>query len=228
MWRPQGAAGHNWIILTKPSGYFTLIYAKKTKIDSSTKSFEDGYRGTQRFNFQSATDVTSMVPAIKFTTSGAATITLWWASGGNGRQFAIYDEAGTYRILSPESSYGRGVRVYSIHVVQGGQAPERNSWDSVAAPAISSVVQNGGELEVTVDMPIGPEGADSLVVAMLSADGKELKASTITAAGQTHSLPFAPVSSGTYYISAVAKRPYDRYAFCCGDAEQPRSAPAAG
>lgn len=359
-------------------GYFTLIYAKKTKIDSSTKSFEDGYKGTQRFNFQSATDVASMVPAIKFTTSGAATITLWWASGGNGRQFAIYDEAGnilskteaasvkndpymsslkvdaagtyflgvpdgsnylfkmevaeqaatasseytftaskdltasadkeavpegaltadgyftlvgkatkrtesdgvtvksvelaknetgaisftvsgsaevvmevssnggsntstvaiynaagetvpnkegiaevtttsrttltysleagTYRILSPESSYGRGVRVYSIHVVQGGQAPERNSWDSVAAPVISSVVQNGGELEVTVDMPIGPEGADSLVVAMLSADGKELKASTVTAAGQTHSLPFAPVSSGTYYISAVAKR----------------------
>ena len=77
-------------------GYFTLIYAAKTKIDGSKKTFDDGYSATQRINFQSATNVEKgMVPAISFTTTAAATIKLWWVSGGDGRQFAIYDSTGT-------------------------------------------------------------------------------------------------------------------------------------
>lgn len=47
-------------------GYFTLICAAKTKIDSSSKTFDDGYSGNQRINFQTATDVAKgMVPAIR-------------------------------------------------------------------------------------------------------------------------------------------------------------------
>ena len=76
-------------------GYFTLIYAAKTKIDASNKTFDDGYTASQRINFQSKTNVEKgMVPAISFTTSAAATIKFWWVSGGDGRQFALYDNAG--------------------------------------------------------------------------------------------------------------------------------------
>lgn len=368
-------------IVLGTDGYFTLICAEKTKIDGSDKEFSDGYSGSQRINFQSATDVAKgFVPAIRFTTAAAATIKLWWVSGGNGRQFAILDAsgneltrttddsaknslyisqlqvdaagtyylavpdgsnnlfkmevteqasavapaetehsftapsltaaadkeeipegpltedgyftlsgkatkrtagdgsvksvelaknatgaicftvtgsarvvievsstggsntsavaivdaqgnaatnkeglsevttttkttltydlaAGTYRLLSPESDYGRGVRVYSITVTEtAGQAPERTPWDSVELPAVTAVVQNGDQLEVTVHMPIGQNGADSLTLSMLSADGVELKSSTLTAEGDAHTVSFSPVSSGTYLFRAIAKR----------------------
>ena len=367
-------------------GYFTLICAAKTKIDSSSKEFSDGYSGTQRINFQAATDLTTKLPAIRFTTAAAASIQLWWVSGGNGRQFAILDEngneltrttddsaknslyisqlqvdaagtyylavpdgsnnlfkmevteqaapvqpgpqepatsehsfaassltatadkevipegaltadgyftiigevtkrtekdgttvksvelkknaggaiaftltgnaqvviemsstggsntsavallnsagetvankegitevtttskttlsysleAGTYRIVSPESEYGRGARVYTISVTETtGQAPARTPWDSVELPAVTAVVQNGNQLEVTVHMPIGYNGADSLTLSMLSADGVELKSSTLTAGGDAHIVSFSPACSGTYLFRAIAKR----------------------
>ena len=360
-------------------GYFTLTYAAKTKIDSSSKTFADGYEGKQRINFQSATDPSKgMYPGVGFTTAAAATVKLWWVSGGDGRQFAIFDntgaiiaqteeasvknslyiseltveaagsyflgvpqgsnylfkmevaeaageanteytftasadltatadkeaiaegaltadgyfsvvgsvtkrtekdgvtvksvelgknetgaisftvvgsaqvvievsstgssntstvaifnaageavsnkegitevtttskttltyslDSGTYRILSPESGYGRGVRVYTIQVVQGGAAPARNSWASVAAPVVSTVVASGNMLNVTVDMPIGEEGADSLIVSLLNAEGEELRSSTITTPGESHELGFSPATSGEYFIRAVATR----------------------
>jgi hypothetical protein len=31
--------------------FFTIYYSSKTKIDFSTKTFDDGYTGTQRLNF---------------------------------------------------------------------------------------------------------------------------------------------------------------------------------
>ena len=78
--------------------YFTVIVGEKTKIDSSKKTFEDGFEATQRLNFQhktKANDAGVILPAVKFTTSAAATIKLWWVEGGDdNRQFAILNEAG--------------------------------------------------------------------------------------------------------------------------------------
>ena len=78
--------------------YFTVIVGEKTKIDSSNKTFEDGYEASQRLNFQHKTkadDSGVILPAVKFTTSATATIKLWWVEGGDdNRQFAILNEAG--------------------------------------------------------------------------------------------------------------------------------------
>lgn len=78
--------------------YFTVILGAKTKIDSSSKTFADGYEASQRLNFQhktAADDNGVILPAVKFTTSGAATIKLWWVEGGDdNRQMAILNEAG--------------------------------------------------------------------------------------------------------------------------------------
>lgn len=78
--------------------YFTVILGEKTKIDSSKKTFDDGYQATQRLNFQHKTKADGngvILPAVKFTTSAAATIKLWWVEGGDdNRQFAILNEAG--------------------------------------------------------------------------------------------------------------------------------------
>ena len=205
-------------------GYFSLVgkATKRTESDGTTvKSVELAKNATG---------------AISFVVSGNARVVLEVSSNGGsntsavaivngkdevmankegisevtttGRTTLTYDlEAGSYRILSPESDYGRGVRVYTIHVTENaGQGPSRPAWADVAAPVVSSVVQNGGSLDVTVEMPIGTEGADSLTVSLLSAEGVELKASTITSEDVVHTLSFAPVASGTYYIRAVAKR----------------------
>ncbi len=114
-------------------------------------------------------------------------------------------EAGTYRIVSPQSDYNRGVRVYDIHVTETvGAVTERTAWEDVAAPVISSVVQNGGDLDVSVDMVIGYNGADSVTVSMLDEQGNALVSKTSTEEGRI--ISFTPVSSGNYYFTVVAKR----------------------
>ncbi len=210
--------------------YFTVVYAAKTKIDSSNKTFDDGYSGSQRLNFQTKTEPEKgMFPGVKFTTAAAATIKLWWVSGGDGRQFAIFDEAGNVITKTEGESVKNSLYIselkleaagtYFLGVPDGSNnlfkmevtdiaaaAPDRTPWASVAAPVITGVQQNGGNLDVTVQMLVSKEGADSLVVAMLDANGKELKASTITSEGDLHTISFVPVASGSYTISAVAKR----------------------
>ena len=78
--------------------YFTVIMGNKTKIDGSDKTFADDYVASQRLNFQHKTKIDEngvIWPAVKFTTSAAATIKLWWVEGGeDNRQFAILNEAG--------------------------------------------------------------------------------------------------------------------------------------
>lgn len=100
--------------------YFTLIFAAKTKIDGSSKTFDDGYSATQRINFQAATNVEGMVPAIAFTTAGAATIKLWWVSGGDGRQFAIYDEQGAVLCRTEEASSKNSLYISKLKVEAAG------------------------------------------------------------------------------------------------------------
>ena len=102
-------------------GYFTLIYSAKTKIDGSTKNFDDGYSATQRINFGGKTDVAKgMVPAISFTTTNAATIKIWWVSGGDGRQFALYDNAGEILNKTEENSVKNSLYISELSVDAAG------------------------------------------------------------------------------------------------------------
>jgi len=83
--------------------YFTIIFSAKTKIDGSKKKFDDGYTATQRLNFQGQTIIKEddTKNAVQFTTSGPATVKIWWVCGGsddgNGgyRNVAIFSADGT-------------------------------------------------------------------------------------------------------------------------------------
>lgn len=75
---------------------FTLILASgKTKVDASEKTFSDGFAGTQRINFGGKTQTVSgvLTNAIEFSTTGEATIKVWWVSGGDGRQVKVFKPA---------------------------------------------------------------------------------------------------------------------------------------
>ena len=74
--------------------YFTLIYSKGTKVDSSSKTWDDGYASGQRVNFGGTASIEKN--SIKFTTSAPAAVTVWWAQGGDdNRQIVILNSSGT-------------------------------------------------------------------------------------------------------------------------------------
>ena len=81
--------------------YFTLYYAAKTKVDTSSKAFPDGYNGAgakvNRINFQTKTSITAdkKVACIGFSISGSSTVKIWWVQGGDdNRAMALYDADG--------------------------------------------------------------------------------------------------------------------------------------
>ncbi len=108
--------------------FFTLVLSAKTKIDSSSKTFSDGYKTGQRLNLGGKSD--SSKNHIVFTVPAAATVKVWWVSGGADRYLTIWDAdgaevatssnptdsnqlyldtmtvsgAGTYRLASPANS----------------------------------------------------------------------------------------------------------------------------
>ena len=81
--------------------YFTLYYSKKTKVDTSSKSFDDGYNAAganiNRINFQVKTSITAdkKIACIGFSISGSSTVKVWWVQGGDdNRAMALYDADG--------------------------------------------------------------------------------------------------------------------------------------
>ena len=115
--------------------------------------------------------------------------------------------AGTYRVVSPENAdMNRGARVFSISVTEttGGERPARADWSGVAAPSITEVKQNGGSIEVSYTMEIGYDGADSIAVDMLGADGTVVD--TKTGSDSSKPVTFTPSASGSYSFKITAKR----------------------
>ena len=81
-----------------PDSYFTIHYSEKTKIDESEKTFEDGYESNQRLNFAGKAQVKpngTTKNVVEFTTSGPATVKIWWVQGGDdNRQMGIFNDQG--------------------------------------------------------------------------------------------------------------------------------------
>ncbi|MBE5796983.1 MAG: hypothetical protein E7327_06340 [Clostridiales bacterium] len=167
-----------------------------------------------------------------FKTEGAATVKLWWVSGGDGRQFAIYSDAGevltktevesvknslyiTELAVEAAGTYYLGVPEGSNYLFKmevtvtpaGAAAPVRAAWDAVAAPVITAAADNGsGAVEVTVSATIGFDGADEVVVAMLDAAGNEIGTRRSIAEKNEHVLTFEPADSGEYTFRATLSR----------------------
>ncbi len=88
----QGAYADGQEVIGGTDDFFTLIMSAKVKVDSSSKTFDDGYTSNIRVNWGGKS--TTSLNVIKFTVPSAATIKVWWVSGGDGRTVALWDEAG--------------------------------------------------------------------------------------------------------------------------------------
>ena len=102
-------------------GFFTIHYSAKNKVDGSSKTFDDGYKGTQRLNFGGSTSIGSTTKnAVEFTVTDAATVTVWWVSGGDGRRMAIYDEAGNIVLSAGADSVKNSLYMSTFELEAGG------------------------------------------------------------------------------------------------------------
>ena len=227
--KAAGAFGDGDEVKAGTDNFFTIINSKKTKYDTSSKSFDDGYEGTKRINFGEGTTIDK--DSIKFTTEGTAKVKVWWVEGGeDNRQLTILKadgttaqvtsgtytknsmyitefelaEAGTYYLGStPKCNYIFKVQVTQTVESDGGNVkPERAAWDTVAAPVITSVTDNNdGTVKVSYDCVVGYDGADRVEVTM---NGTEVKKSSKE--GTSGSVTFTPASTGEYSFTIKAVR----------------------
>ncbi len=216
---------------TEIGGFFTLLWSAKSKVDSSSKTWEDGYASQQRINFggKAATGKN----AVKFTVDGPATVKIWWAQGGedhrqmgllNADGEAVVQTAGEYEKNSPYYSeltveeagtyflggIGGNNYIFKVEVTTGAvEKPARLAWDQVPAPEITAVKLAEGDpntIEATVRAAVGYDGADKVSVLMSQEPGVLLETKNSTAEKEEHVLAFTPSSSGQYTFTVTAVR----------------------
>ncbi len=223
----QGAKADGDVEKAGTEGFFTLYYSAKTKIDDSSKTFEDGYSGSQRINFGGKAQIGDTTKnVIAFTTEGAATVKIWWVQGGDDhRQVGIFDASGTLVVqtsgeyvknepyistleLTEAGTYYLGGvtnnnNYYKIEVTvtTGGaiEKPARADWATVASPTITGAADDGdGNIIVTATGLVGYDGADELLVTMYNSLGEEVATKRSLAEKNEHTLTFTPTASGDY------------------------------
>ena len=213
-------------------GYFTFYMSAKTKIDSSDKTWEDGYACKQRVNFGGKADVANMKNLVSFKTSNAAKVKVYWVEGGtDNRQMAIFGSTGdvvtktevtaakndpvvsTLELADAGTYYLGGLEnnnyIFKVVVTDtvGGDAPvvTRKNWSEVAAPVIGEVAQDGANVTVPFTMVLGNDGADKISVVMTDASGNtETKGYALE--GEGGKVSFSPASSGEYTFTITASR----------------------
>lgn len=213
--------------------YFTIHYSEKTKIDGSSKEFDDGYTATQRLNFGGKTQPgKGMINSVRFTTDGAATLRIWWVSGGDGRQFALYNAetvavyktevdsvknalyitdiaipgAGTWYLGVPDGSnylFKMQVTTAQLETVKAS----RRAWAAVDYPMVFFADDKGdGTMEVTVYATIGYDGGDEVVVSALDTEGNVVTSRRSIADKYEHILALELPASGEYTFTATLNR----------------------
>ena len=212
---------------------FTLYMSAKTKIDSSNKTWDDGFAGTQRINFGGKADIANMKNFVSFKTEGTAKVKIYWVEGGDdNRQMAIFNTSGavvtktevtaaknetvvsTLELADAGTYYLGGLennnyifKVVVTDTVGGGNTPvvPRKDWSEVAAPVIGEVAQDGADVTVPFTMALGNDGADKVSVVMTDASGNtETKGYALE--GEGGQVKFTPASSGEYTFTITASR----------------------
>ncbi len=211
---------------------FTLYMSAKTKIDSSSKTWDDGFAGTQRINFGGKADIANMKNFVSFKTEGTAKVKIYWVEGGtDNRQMAIFNSTGdvvtktevtaakndpvvsTLELADAGTYYLGGLEnnnyIFKVVVTDtvGGDAPvvTRKNWSEVAAPVIGEVAQDGANVTVPFTMVLGNDGADKVSVVMTDASGNtETKGYALE--GEGGKVSFSPASSGEYTFTITAFR----------------------
>ena len=209
-------------------GFFTIYYSAKTKVDGSTKNFEDGYSATQRINMGGTTSFKGTIKnAIGFKVSEPATVKIWWVCGGDGREVQLAGGDGTVLSTTEEGCIKNSLYISSFEITEAGNyfigstsgsnyyfkvevttgasepSVPRAEWATVAAPVITGVVDEGdGDVVVSVNALVGYDGADEVNVVMYDAEGKEIATKRSVAEKDAHSITFSPDNSGTYTFVA--------------------------
>ena len=129
---------------------------------------------------------------------------------GTGKTTLTYSglEAGTYKVVSPESSYNRGARVYSVTVTEttGGERPERADWSMVESPVLDTPRVSGKEIVIPYTMLIGYDGADKIEITVKDKNESIIDVISVAKEGEKGEVTFVPSSSGTYTFSIEAIR----------------------
>lgn len=211
--------------------FFTVHYKAATKIEDNEKSFL-GFTATKRIDFQGAVSFDPVTAGcVSFWTQGSATVTVYWGSGDNGRQIAIYDEsgkiitkteeesvkneiytstltldkAGTFYLASDSTAgncYIYGIEVTTKKLDRG----PRDDWSNVQTPTFAAVQKNDeGKLVVSVNALVDHQGADYLVINMYQ--GEDIISTVkVTSIKKLHNIIFSPVESDTYHFEAIISR----------------------
>lgn len=213
--------------------FFTIHFSEKTKIDGSSKAFDDGYTATQRINFGGKTQPgKGMINTVRFTAEGAATLRFWWVSGGDTRQFALYDAEGTILQRTEVDSVKNALYISDFRIEEAGTyylgvpdgsnylfkmqltagpletiTASRRAWAAVDYPMVFMAEdRQDGTMEVTVYASIGYDGGDEVIVSMLDEAGQEVASRRSIAEKEEHILTFTPPASGRYTFSATLNR----------------------
>ena len=229
----QGTYGDGDTISAGADNYFTIYTSSKTKIDSSSKTFGDGYESGQRLNLGGAADVSTPKNVVSFKTSGKAKVKIWWVEGGDDhREMAIYnssgaevkktsegaakndaiiseielEEAGTYYIGGDKNNnYIFKISVTDI-IGSGGTTVERKDWSEVDLPVLGTPIQDNSNIIVPFDMVIGDDGADKITVTMTNEAGEIIDSKNYAVETTSASVTFKPDKSGKYYFYITAIR----------------------
>ena len=231
----QGSKADGDTTVAGSNDYFTLIYSAKTKVDSSNKTFDDGYAASQRINFGGKSEFGDVIKnAVKFETNNAATVKVWWVAGGDGREVALFDNAGAVVTKTAEGSVKNSLYISELTLAEAGTyflggeegsnyifkiqvtvagaggtvKPPRADWSTVDAPVVTDAVagEKEGTIDVTVSANVGYDGADEVVITMYDAEGNEISSLKSIAEKTEHTRTFTPDASGTYYFSATLSR----------------------
>lgn len=109
-------------------GVFECHLSNKYRTDDGQKkTFPDEYYGTSRMNFGGKTEINSdanpdmIKNGIVFTTTEAATVTVWWVEGGDDhRQVALYDMDGNIVVQSDNQEAAKNDPCMSTFTVEAG------------------------------------------------------------------------------------------------------------
>lgn len=216
--------------------YFTAVYSTKSKVDESSKTFEDGYASGLRINLGGAASTSKN--AVKFTTtSDNASVKIWWVEGGDdNRQMAILDKDGNIVAKTDITIAKNATAISTLTVPKAGtyylggatnnnyifkievtekilepvdgvvEAPERKAWNEVSNPVIASAVQDGNTVKVTVNTVIGSNGADYIEVICNDANGNEVQTKKSSKEGESVEVTLELSASGTYSFAVNAVR----------------------
>ena len=101
-------------------GAFTIHYKSGTKVDKSSKTFEDGYTATLRLNMGGKSEVKDglVCGAVSFTVTEATTLKVWWVCGGDARAIGLYTMGEDGKLVAPTTTYGADSVKNSLYITE--------------------------------------------------------------------------------------------------------------